>query len=270
MILVEKTDLSDTVYLIPLGDVHLGSPQCNWKKFIGYVNWIKERPNAYSFIMGDMFDTATRDGVTEMFGQTLDLNTAIDKVVETLTPIKKQILGAVTGNHEKRLVKYATFNPLKEVMSRLRGKKEEEDDYCIWCNHSAVIRFRVGRYERKDGRVSPNIEYVFYAHHTTGGGSTEGGKLNRVEKLHALFEGADAYLGGHNHFIITGKPSIAHLSKSGNGKATLKFRRIQDIDCGSFMEWNESYAEGAELPPGETGAVRIRMNGLRKDLHVST
>lgn len=260
MRLIEKTDLSDRVYLIPLGDLHLGSPNCDLNKFKGYVKWVAERPNAYIFLMGDMFDTALTDSATNPFDQTLSLDDAQQVLKEILEPVKKKIIGAITGNHENRLKKKANFNPLKSMCDFM------EIDYC---GYSAVIRFRVGRYERPDGLVSPKIEYVYYAHHTTGGGSTPGGKLNRIYKLQEIFEGADAYLGAHNHFKVEAVPLKYYLSKSGNGKATIKTKRIYLIDTGSFVKWANDYPEMMMLPPADLGAPRIRMDGVRKDLHVS-
>jgi len=258
--LIEKTDLSDTVYLLPLGDLHLGSKNCELNKFKGYINWVEERPNAYIFLMGDMFDTALIDSVTNPFEQTLSLGDAQQELKTILEPVKDKILGAITGNHENRLVKRANFDPLKS-MCRFMGIE--------FCGYSAVIRFRVGKYKRKDGRVSPKIEYVFYLHHTTGGGSTAGGKLNRVSKLQNIFEGADCYIGAHNHFKSEGMPLKYYLSKSGNGKVTLKTKRIHLVDSGSFIKWDNDYPEMMMLPPADLGAPRIRMDGTRKDLHVS-
>ncbi len=265
MRLIEKVDLADPVYLIPLGDLHLGSPQCNYKKFEGYVNWVKEHSHAYIFLMGDLFDLPTLTSPTSTFEQTENINEAQDKLLTTLLPVRDRIIGGITGNHEHRGKKAMNFSLIKNFLKLLSMNSNP----IPYCKYSAVIRFRVGTYKRKDGRVSPKIEYVFYAHHTTGGGSTPGGKLNRVDKLRYLFEGADAYLGAHNHFKAEGEPAVYYLSKSGNGRVALKKRRIHLVDTGSFVEWNGSYAEEGELPPAETGAPRLRMNGTRKDLHVS-
>jgi len=260
MRLVEKTVLEDKVYLIPLGDLHLGSPQCNWKKFLGYIKWVQEHPTAYIFLMGDIFDTAVINGATNVFTQQMSLNEAIKTFYDAIYPVKDRVIGAISGNHSERLERRAHFNPLRNLC-------EMKD--ITYCGYSCVIRFRIGKHLRKDGRISPRIEYVFYAHHTTGGGSTAGGKLNRIAKLREIFEGADAYLGAHNHFKAEGEPAIFYLSKSGNGKATLKKKRIHYIDTGSFVEYDNSYAEMKMLPPAETGAPRIRMDGIKKDLHVS-
>ncbi len=260
MRLIEVKDYRRKVYLIPFGDLHLGSPYIDAEKIDGYLEWIKKN-KAYVFLMGDLFDIATLDSATEVWGQQMSINNAIKVLVEKFTPIKKQIIGAIIGNHEDRLIRYSNFNPVQTLCDMLEVP---------YCNYSAVLRFRVGGHTNsKLNIVSPTVEYVFYAHHTTGGGATIGGKLNRIVKLNAIFAGADAYLGGHNHAKALGEESVFYLSKNGRGEAKLLQKKVMYIDTGSFTTYENSYAEKQMLGPNHTGAVRIRMSGSRKDLHVS-
>jgi hypothetical protein len=210
--------------------------------------------------MGDVFDVSTLASASNPHYSAMNLNEAIRFAYDLFSPIKDRILGGVSGNHEQRLEKYAGFNPLQTFCETLG---------IPYAGYSAVLRFKTGKYKRKTGLVSPNVEYLMFLHHSTGGGSTLGGKLNRAVKLEEVFEGADAYLIGHSHAKILGEKSVAYLSKSGNGKATIKYKRIAYIDCGSFLEYDGSYAEEKMLAPSTTGAVRIRMNGVKKDLHIS-
>jgi len=101
------------------------------------------------------------------------------------------------------------------------------------------------------------------------GGVTIGGKLNRIVKLNAIFAGAEAYLGGRNHAKTLGEESGFYLSKNGRGEAKILQKRVMYIDTGSFISYEDSYAEQKMLPPSHSGAVRIRMSGSKKDLHVS-
>ena len=256
--LIEIQDYNDKVYFLPLGDLHLGEKNIDVEKFEGYLNWaLKEK--AYIFLMGDLFDVATLNSPTLVWGQQMSLNNALQSLFEKLKPLKSQVLGSISGNHEQRLIRYANFDPVQTLCQMLEVP---------YCGFSAVLRFRIGLHRIGLNR-HPNIEYVFYAHHSTGGGSTLGGKLNRVAKLDEIFEGADAYLAGHNHSKALGEKSLAYLSKNGRGEAQLKYKRVMYVDTGSFILYDGSYAEEKMLPPSDTGAVRIRMNGIKKDLHVS-
>jgi len=247
------------VYLLPIGDTHFGSINSEIEKVKGFINWAKKE-KAYIFLMGDIFDVATIDSKTSPFQQSMTLNEAIELACEIFEPVKEQIIGGIVGNHEIRLTKYAGFDIMQNFCKILDIK---------YCGYSAVIRFRTGHINRKSGLISPRVEYIFYAHHTTGGGNTVGGKLNRIEKLRQIFEGADCYLGGHNHFEGMGKIVVAYLSKSGNGRGRINYRKIYFVDTGSFLGYDGSYAEERMLMPATTGCPRIRMNGHQKDLHVS-
>jgi hypothetical protein len=189
----------------------------------------------------------------------MNLNEAIKFAYDLFYPIKDKILGAVSGNHEIRLERYAGFNPLQTFCETLNVP---------YAGYSAVLRLRIGRYDRKSGMTSPKNEYILYIHHSTGNGATLGSKLNRAVKLEEIFEGADLFLIGHSHARILGERSAAYLSKSGNGKATIKYKRITYVDCGSFLEYDNSYAEEKMLAPSTTGAVQIILDGTKKDFQI--
>jgi len=260
MRLIDVVDYSTPVYLVPLGDVHLGAFNVDFQKFEGYVKWIKEN-NAYTVLMGDLFDVATLDSETSPFEQSMSLNEAMRYLKNILYPVKDKILCAIEGNHELRLRKKAGFSVTESFCDQLG---------ITYAKFSAVLRFRIGRKRRSFPEMtSPRIEYMLFCHHSTGGGRTIGGRLNRAEQLKFIFEGADAYIIGHNHAKALGEEDVFRVVKSGNGKAKVVNCRVYYIDSGSFLIYEGSYAEASMLRPTNTGAVRIRMNGVRKDLHVS-
>jgi len=41
------------------------------------------------------------------------------------------------------------------------------------------------------------------------------------------------------------------------------------VSCGSFLDWDESYAEQKQMPPSKLGSPRIRLDGTTNDIHVS-
>jgi hypothetical protein len=90
-----------------------------------------------------------------------------------------------------------------------------------------------------------------------------------VYKLTDLFEGADFLVGAHNHLEAAAPIDRYRLHATGEGKSVLKSDKVFLIDSGSFLNWDGSYAEQMGLPPGHTGCPRIRLDGLRHDVHVS-
>ena len=48
------------VYVIPLADEQIGDPGFYEELFIGYRDWILERPNAFALLPGDLFEQPVR------------------------------------------------------------------------------------------------------------------------------------------------------------------------------------------------------------------
>lgn len=241
-------------YLVPIGDLHIGDQSFkkdSLGKLKGYLDWVKERPEARIFLNGDIFNVASRISKTSPFETDTD---EYQRALEIFEPYKDKIIGATDGNHEARLINDYGFSPLQSFCHALKIP------YCGW---SAVIRFKVGK--RDKSRYYQN--YFIYAHHTTGGGGSLGSKLNRVVKLRDIVEGIDVYLGSHNHQLAVAPQDVYYPSCQGG----LQKRRIWYVDCGSYLEWNGSYAEKGMMPPAKLGSPRIRFNGEchKKDVHVS-
>ena len=246
--------LAERIYLYPIGDVHIGDKNCDYDKLMEYIEWIAVPPDKiprYVILTGDWCNTATRSGVSSIHDQNLTLTEQMNKAVEILTPIADKVLGAVCGNHEDRLQKEAGFDPMRNICERLGVP---------YFGYSGIVHVKVisARAARAHKRVP---EYVIYVHHTTGGGATLGGKINRVEKLSYIVDDADIYIGAHNHFEVLGKSGIYSYDKK--LKEIIKRERVF-VDAGGFLKWEGSYAEAKQLPPGGTGCPRLELDGEKK------
>ena len=247
----------DHAYLIPIGDIHFGDPAFQTdglKKLIGYLEWVKERPNARVFINGDLFNVGSRSSATSPF-QTDPKE--YENAIDFFEPYAKYIIGATMGNHENRMEDEFGVNPLQLFCRALS---------IPYCKYSAAVRIRVGKRGEKSGNRYFQSYYIYF-HHSTGGGATIGGKLNRVVKLREIIEGIDVFCGSHNHQLAAAPQDIFYPSAQGG----VKKRRMWFVDCGSFLSWEDSYAEKAMLPPSKLGSPRIRLSGEQqnKDVHVS-
>lgn len=244
----------DVAYLIPIGDIHYEDrlfTEKSRRQLLGYLDWVKETREARIFFMGDLFNTASRDSVTSPHNQKMNAYTELCKLFE---PFKKQIIGAIIGNHEARLLDDYNANLLEAFCCQLGIK------YCGW---NAVLKFRVGKRKEEPGKV--HQVYYIYCHHTTGGGATIGGKLNRVEKLRNIIEGMDVYCGGHSHGLGA-VPIDIFVPKD---RRIVK-RRVWFVNTGGYLEWG-GYVAQKMLQPTKIGSPRIRMSGKRDkhDVHVS-
>ncbi|MDD5353296.1 MAG: hypothetical protein PHS93_09070 [Candidatus Omnitrophica bacterium] len=246
----------DHGYLIPIGDLHIGDKSFSKegeKKLIGYLSWVAERPNAFIFLMGDIFNVAGRNTKTTPFETDVG---EYEKAIELFKPYKEKIIGALDGNHEYRMIDEFGISPMQLFCRELNVP---------YCKYSAMIRFKVGKREDDISSNRFRQNYFVYGHHTSGGGTTIGGKLNRVAKLSNIVEGCDVLLGGHNHQLAVAPQDVFYPSSQGG----IKKRRIWYVDCGSYLSWDNSYAEKGMMPPSKLGSPRIRLDGKIKDCHIS-
>lgn len=247
----------DELYVIPIGDVHMGDKGFNKesrKKLQGYIDWVLERDNTVIFLNGDLLNCATRQSKTAPTDQDEDLATQKDWIVNTFRPVREKILGAVSGNHEQRIEDFCGDNPMRDVCFRLD---------IPYCGYTAIVDFKVGW---RDDKKRNNIQYTGVFHHTSGGGQTVGSKINRVDKMRSICRNADFYCGSHNHML----GAIPVVAPEYNSYAKTMTSRVQMlIDCGGYLSWDNSYAEAKALEPMKLGSPRIRLDGTKKDIHTS-
>ena len=246
---IETKIKSDVAYVLPIGDIHIGDKNVDYKLLQDTIEWVNANKNVYVIGMGDILNVATRGSKSSPFQQDMDLNEQVDFAIKLFKPIKSRIIGLLQGNHEKRIEEFCGYDPLIAICHALDTK---------YLKYSSVLSFVVDK--------GNGIAYTMYAHHTTGGGQTPGSKINRVNKLRNLVCNCDAYLGGHNHSlgvmsVMAGVVDTIH--KSVNRKRQLL------IDCGSYLSWDDAYAEQMMLEPVKLGSPRIRLDGKRRDIHCS-
>jgi len=259
----------DHIYFVPIGDTHCGdksglggsSPEGKkaTKKFRDMVKWIKDTPEAYTFLMGDLFDAVTKTSLGSVYEQDYNVKTAREYLIEELKPIKHKIVGAISGNHEKRIENAVGDNPV-DILCGYMGI----DYFPSWC---AYLFLSVG--DNKDSKRDKYRPYIYtsFMHHMRGGGSTPGGKLNRLKRLKAMVL-ADIYCGAHVHLKGTFKEKF--IVPDIRAKKIVE-EQTTYVATGSFMGYSSYSIEGQYEKPA-TGAVRIRLNGepsKGKDTHSS-
>jgi hypothetical protein len=233
-------------YLVPIGDIHLGSTAfgARGRKLLkGYLEWVKARPNARIVLMGDLFDVATRTSATPPSESSSSEYTVAR---ELFRPYASQICASLLGNHCARLKNFAGYDPMEQFCDALG---------IPYLGYSGIVRFDVQKQS-----------YFGYFHHSTGGGGTLGSALNRATKLQDIVQDVDFYCIGHNHNLVNGVKNVYAPNKFGTG---IEERRLHYIDCGSYLDYPNSYAEQMMLTPGKLGSPRIRFDGAKHDIHVS-
>lgn len=95
-------DYSEVIFI---GDVHLGSPQCDEERFLRMLQYAQDS-RTYIFLMGDLLETATRTSIgSGVYEQTSIVQSQMEQMTEWLIPLAKRnlILGLHRGNHENRV-----------------------------------------------------------------------------------------------------------------------------------------------------------------------
>ena len=212
---------------------------------MGYIKHIQSNPNAYCFLMGDLINCANIGSKSSVFKQDMDLNDQIKECVKLLNPIKHKILGAITGNHEQRLEHYTGYNTTISICDKLG---------IHYFGYSGLVIFRLGCHSGKG--KNPRGSFTGYFHHTTGGGGTIGGKINRPSKLREVVTNCDFYCGAHNHLL-----SCAHtiIKKVNETTEVIEDLRQMVVTTGGYLQFDNSYVEEKMLPPLKIGSPRIHI-----------
>lgn len=87
--------------------------------------------------------------------------------------------------------------------------------------------------------------------------------MNKWEEL-AKVADADIFLAGHEHTLTHSRINHRWLSTDG----TVQNKRKMFVGCGGFKDYDDFLVSIGRRPP-DVGAPRIRLDGTRKDIHVS-
>ena len=203
---------SDVFEFHPLGDSHIGAPNCAETRLRRRVSGIAANPNAYAILGGDVTDAikpqdmkrfdvncladwiieGDADSTREKLGDIL--HQQFERAADIFEPIKDRILGAIEGNHEHAIFKYHNQNIHRALCQRL-GIPDLTDE--------AFIRLRFKR-------CSAVVVVKMYIRHGYGGGRTPGTEPNKLDRMLAEWEDADICFTGHTHTadVLPPKPKL--------------------------------------------------------------
>lgn len=245
-----------SVELHTLADLHLGDAHCDMSLVGERIRHIKETPNAYCILNGDLMNNATKTSVSDSYAERLTPMQQINEAVSLIEPIRHKVLAITSGNHELRTYRKEGID-LTEVMAReLRlGEKFSPE--------SALIFLRFGEFSKAESKGSGEnrrVCYVIYGIHGTGGGRKEGAKAIRLADLAAIVD-ADIYIHSHTHLPMvfreaffrtdTRNSSVAHVDKL-------------FVNTGATLEYG-GYGRRYEFKPSSKRSPVIYLSGTRKE-----
>ena len=236
----------DSIVILPLSDVHLGSALLNRKLFNKTLQRLKDEPNTYTILNGDLIDNVNKLSVGDVYGATLTPEQQINTLVNLLEPIKDKILCATSGNHEKRTYRTCGIDVMSQVMSRLGL----QDKYSL---HSYVLFVSFGKQSKAKTRENRRFTFSIYGRHGSGVSGTTGGKANVLKRMGRVVNNADIYMIGHTHKPMVIPSKVFTLD---NRTRTLRLKDQLYYNTTAFLNYGE-YADDFGLYPNAIKNVDI-------------
>lgn len=212
-----KVDLKDKVRgnnlkLYFLSDMHLGAAEADIQTLKKIINFIKDTPECYCVLLGDILDTALKTSKTDIYSETMSLADAQKLAIELLMPIKDKILAMTPGNHENRVWREVGV----DLSLWLAEKLGLQDKYR---NNGVALSVSFG----KDVNKKPFRLNVFGQHGSYGGGRRLGAAMNALEDLDGIVGNADIYVRAHTHQPIQGSRNIFLFNEQGGVSRRTKY-----------------------------------------------
>lgn len=269
----ERYKAGDCITLTPIGDIHLGSANCDKPLLTRTIKEIADDPNARWLGMGDYAEFITpkdprwhAGGIDREIidiGQVDEIgDLMVDYLADLFRPIIGKCWGMGRGNHE---VSYEQHNGTN-IMARLLREFKAPDLDTGWACLTNIGFADSGNH--KNG-------WTIYHAHGWQAGRTKGAKVNEAEKMVARFE-ADIHLHGHSHdrWIIPVATRLRANHTHDKLIAEDKYAGHTGCFLRTYQEGVTGYGERAEYPSTSLGTIKIKFypnrgeNGNRKRVEV--
>lgn len=235
----------DYAEVVFLGDIHLGSPQCDVPRLRAMLDYCLKN-NLYVFLTGDLIELATRYSVSSGIYEQENIGQAqFETMCDWLAPLadKKLILGTLSGNHERRAF-IATGVDVGKAFARTLQVPYLGD--ACW------NKFRVGK-----------ESYTIYSLHGRTGSRFDGTALLALERISTSFF-CDLCIMGHAHKAIN---SIVLLQRV-IGNRVIEHKKHLLI-AGSYVKYDGNYSQTLGLPISKLGSPKVKFYADKHDILIS-
>lgn len=251
----------EDITIIPIADVHLGSRECREQEFISFIDSIKDKPNVYLILGGDLCDNGTRNAVTDIFKATIPPSAQRKMMAKILEPVRNKVLCGVSGNHERRSGKDADFDPMFSIMSKLDLEDRYREDI-------AFLKIQMGAQLSESGQRTHGYErpaYHIVVTHGHGGGQLTSGAVLRGERSAYAVDGADLFIFAHTHKPFLTQPGKIVIDPR-NNKVSIKPFKVMCMT--SWINYG-GYAAQKMLLPSSHALQTITLSSKRKEMVVT-
>jgi predicted phosphodiesterase len=245
----ERNDIK----IYPISDVHLGAAEHLTREWELFCQRVKNEPNSYIILGGDLINNATRNSVSNIFEETMRPREQKKVVVKMLEPLRDKILCAVSGNHERRN-RDVDNDITYDIMCKL-------DLEHLYRENIAFVKIQIGR-QNGDGVRNPT--YILTVTHGNGGGILTGGAVNRNERFGYVLDGCDCLVVGHTHKPFVTQPSKIKIDPYNNRVSVQPFKVVS---MSSWLGYGGYAAQKMMLPTSHAPQI-ITLNGKKKQIRV--
>ena len=247
-----------SIELHTFADEHIGDEHSDINRVIERIEHVKNTPNAYCILNGDIMDNATKTSIGDTYTQVFNPMEQLARAVELFAPIKDKILCITHGNHENRTYKKEGIN-LSRLIANQLGLAER------YTPTSATLFIRVGENSRgmKESNGSGKnrqICYTLYVLHGSGGGRKEGAKAIRLADMASVID-ADIYVHSHTHLPMIMKQAY-HRIDPRNSSVALVTKLF--VNTAANLNYG-GYGEAQEFKPSSNDTPVIYLSGTVKD-----
>lgn len=259
---VIKADLPRDIEVLELhifADEHIGDEHSDIKRLLARIEHVKNTPNAYCILNGDIIDNATKTSLGDTYTQVLNPMEQLSRAVELFEPIKDKILCITHGNHENRTYKKEGIN-----LSRLIAAQLDLEDRYTSTSAAMLVRFGAESRNRKESNGSGLVRkicYTIYVLHGSGGGRKEGAKAIRLADMASIID-CDCYIHSHTHLPMIMKQAY-HRIDDKNSVVSLVDKLF--VNTAANLNYG-GYGEAGEFKPSSKETPVIYMSGTRKEM----
>ena len=240
-----KFEDSKKLNIYPLGDVHIGSKECDLELFKQWVEMVKNDPDGAVVIIGDVLNMGLKNSLSNVYEESLSPMQQKELAYELLNPIADKIIAGCSGNHEYRAVKEVGANPLYDVFCRMRIEDRYRENVCF-------LKLTVG----KNGR-NPN---------TYGLVITHGKSKNKDLSWTYAVDGADVFISGHTHLGTHQSVGKIRMDLTHDKVKTVGYQHIIVMPFQSYG----GYAVRNKYMPNHLGQFQcIQLDGTSKKVGYS-
>jgi predicted phosphodiesterase len=235
--------------VLALSDFHIGDSLCNLKLIRSVLEDVKNSPNTFIILNGDLMNNGIKNSVSSVYDEELTPTEQILRLCDLLEPVKDRILVIHPGNHEWRTYKEDGVDIIKLVARQLGIEDRFSDGW--W-----YLYLTFGLNEKKRDRP---MMYTITGVHGYGGGRKNGGKINNLVEMSDKVI-ADVYVMGHTHTPIMTRNSIFMPDYQ---HKTLVQKDKYYLMTNSFLEYG-GYGEQYGFTPSTNEHQEMILDGTKK------